>query len=186
VHHALAPLALAEVEAGSFETTGVITGVAPLFKMETAAPYSTVNQKADGTFWSSKIPSGPGSQDAPVASAADLVGKGTYTEATTVVTFGVGYASDGGNKATVTSITFADTKYDLTCQPEATPSATPSASPSTTKAPAASSTSTAPVTGSGGSLPVTGAGVTTLAVVGVALIAGGVVLVARRRRRFEA
>ncbi|MEV2241176.1 LPXTG cell wall anchor domain-containing protein [Micromonospora sp. NPDC049891] len=59
--------------------------------------------------------------------------------------------------------------------PSDTPSDTPSASPS-----ASPSDGTG---GGGGNLPVTGAAATTMALVGVGLIGGGVALVALRRRR---
>ncbi|GAB3358683.1 LPXTG cell wall anchor domain-containing protein [Micromonospora halotolerans] len=116
VHHAT-NVALADVPDEVGFTAADVTGAKPLFKMETTAQYSTINVTADGKFWSSKIPAtDEGGQNKPVDKAGDLVGKWSgYTEATRVVSFGVGYANDTGNKATVTSITFG-TKYALGCK----------------------------------------------------------------------
>ena len=124
IHHATDYSLGSAPNNGSF-TSKNVTGVKPLFKMETSAPYSTVNKTSDGKFWSSKVPAGTdGAQDNPVSSLADLVGKWNYTSSTRVSTFGVGYANDTGNKATVTSITFGSKTYDMTCKPKPTPTAT--------------------------------------------------------------
>jgi len=118
VHHATS-LDLADLTAGSFATVGSVTGVRPLFKVETGAPYSTVNITAAGKFWSSRIVAGDGSQSAPVSSAAELIGKWNYTAATKVNSFGVGYANDTGNRAVVGAITFKGSTYFLNCKPVA-------------------------------------------------------------------
>lgn len=88
------------------------------------------------------------------------------------------------NESGVNDVTYADLKSAV-C-PKATPSATPSATAAPTNPATGEPTGAAAAGGEGPSLPVTGAGVTTIAVVGVALVAAGVLLVARRRRRFEA
>lgn len=191
----ISPVKIAELPALSFEVT-VHTGVEPLIKAETTSPYSTINFKADGTLWSSKIPSGPGSQSAPVADRATLAALAPYTADTRVVTVGFGYANDTGNEATVSSFTYGETKYSLKCVPEQTESPSPSpsasASPAPTKAPTIAPTTAPAVTPS--MLPLTGEGGGTnwplvITTVGVLIIAGGVgaVAIARRRRaRFVA
>lgn len=186
VHHLVAPgvpMTLDKVPGdGAFTTAGAITGVKPLFKMETTAPYSTINKTADG-YWSSKITTGAGSQSEPVASPALLVGKWNYTMETTVYSFGVGYANDSGNKALVTSVTFGGKVYTMACAPGASASASPSKSAS---AAPSRSTSASPAVAT---LPVTGTAVPALVVAGMAAAAlGGLLLVLARRRhnRFEA
>ncbi len=173
VHHATSFTLLTVPTDGSFEAD-VETGVAPLFKLETLPPaqYSTINKTSAGTWWSSKIAAAdPGGQSNPVASPANLVGKWNYTEATTVFSFGVGYANDAGNKAVVSSVTFNETTYDLTCRPEPTPS--PSPSISATVEPVAVA-----------QLPVTGSKLTVVVAVGVGLLVlGGATILAARRRR---
>ena len=96
-------------------TAGQVVGTKPLLKLETSSPYSTVNKGTTG-WWSSKITTGPGSQNQPVASPADLAGLAPYGQATTVVSFGVGYANDTGNKALVTAVYFGR-RYSLACAP---------------------------------------------------------------------
>lgn len=209
VHHATTPVALADVPAVGFTATSV-TGAKPLFKMETTAPYSTVNVLPDGTAWSSKIDvAADGGQNKPVTLEA-LGALTPYTDGTRVVTFGVGYGNDTGNKATVTSIKFGTT-YELTCTPTQSPSAspsptktvtaTPSATPTksatatptpsrTTQAPAGTVTTTA-VAGNTGGLPVTGSKSSVLFLGGAAavLIGAAGLLWARRNRdetEFEA
>jgi len=195
-HHTASPtgIKLADVEAGSF-TAALKVGALPLFKMETANPYSTVNVTAGGKFWSSKIGAADvGGQSNPVDTAGDLVGLWNYTAATVVGTFGVGYAKDTGNSALVKSVTFDGKIYPLACYP---PSPSPSASPtpSSSPSPSASATATQPgptapaplPTGgagiSGPSLPVTGAGTGVLIAVGVMVAATGAFLIVLSRRR---
>lgn len=217
VHRALAaPVPLAEAPLNGAFTADVQVGAAPLFKMETAEPYSTINKTAAGTYWSSKIATGPGSQGAPVATIGDLVGLGPYLETTTVVTFGVGYANDAGNRAVVKTVTFGGSTWDLKCLPapsssssapstSATPTPTrtpPSSPPATTPPPSAtvppatvtpsasSSLALAPpdpgTPGPGGRLPLTGLAGWTVAGSGVALLAlGAGMLLFLRRRRVE-
>jgi LPXTG-motif cell wall-anchored protein len=129
VHHATKELYLLKDTPtnGSF-VAEVQVGVRPLFKMETTAPYSTINKTTAGKFWSSKILTGPGSQALPVATIAELAAIAPYTEATKVYSFGVGYAKDIGNKAVVSSIKFGTTEYILACKPKPSASASPSVS----------------------------------------------------------
>lgn len=170
----------------------VQAGVAPLFKLETAPPaYSTINKTAAGKWWSSKIAAGdPGGQSNPVNTPGDLVGKWSYVADTKIFSFGVGYANDAGNKAVVSSITFNETTYDLTCcpEPEPTPSATVSPSPSVTATAAATASPTATAvieaTAVAVMLPVTGSGLTPLVLVGIGLVVlGGAMLLLIRRRQ---
>jgi hypothetical protein len=137
----------------------LLAGVLPLFEMETSTPYSTLNKTPAGKWWSSKIPSGAGSQGEPVDSPADLVGKGSYTGGTTIMSIGVGYANDTGNKALVTSVRFGSHLYWLGCKPDhpkptptptdtGTPTPTPSTSTPSSEAPAPTPVkSDLPVTG---------------------------------------
>jgi hypothetical protein len=195
IHHAASGSLATAPGDGSFTVTGDVTGSKPLFKLETSSPYSTVNKTTSG-YWSSKIATGPGSQAAPADTLAALAALAPYTEATTLHSFGVGYANDAGNKALVTSVTFGGKSYDLSCtpKPEKTPSASPTATathaaPTTHKpAPHPSGASAAAVAGLGG-LPLTGPGVGVFAGVGalVLLVGAGLVWAARRRRtRFTA
>lgn len=137
IHHAVAPVGLADAPNDGAFGGHLFHGSMPLFKMETTLPYSTIN-KTSGGYWSSKITTGAGSQSMPLASLADFVGKATsnggYTADTKVYSFGVGYAHDTGNKALVSWISFGGHKYNLAC-PKPTPSASspsPSTSPSVT------------------------------------------------------
>ena len=177
VHRLLAvpvPLATAPLN-GAFTAT-LETGVMPLFKMETTAPYSTINKTPDGKFWSSKIASGLGSQAQPMDTIAALGTQAPYTIDSKVYSFGVGYANDKGNKAVVTSVTFGASKFDLTCVPK--PSASASVSPSVSVRP----TSPAPVA----SLPVTGTETWKIVLAGLLVLGAGVALVVvARRRRFN-
>lgn len=197
IHHAVSPvISLKDGYDGGFMTSGHVQGVKPLFKLETTAPYSTVNKVGD-KWWSSKIPSGDGSQSHPV-SLSVLATKAPYTASTKITTFGVGYANDTGNKAIVTLIWYGKSKHDMKCHtsPNASASATASPTKSMSTSPTPSkSTSTAPAgttpTLDSGtpSLPVTGAKTVVAVGVGLAAITAGVVafVVGRRRRiRFEA
>lgn len=177
-------------EDGAFTVTGAVTGVKPLFKMETGSPYSTVNKTGDGKFWRTGVASGPGSQAAPVDHLADLIGTGDgtklFTADTIIATFGVGYANGAGNKALVSSVTFGGKTYSLACKTK--PQAPrPSATPATHKAaPHPGRTAAA---AAGGSLPVTGPGVPVVVAVGagVLLVGAALFVVARRRKtRFTA
>lgn len=182
-------------EDGAFTVTGAVTGVKPLFKMETGSPYSTVNKTGDGKFWRTGVASGAGSQAAPVDHLADLIGTGDgtklFTADTVIATFGVGYANDAGNKALVTSVTFGAKTYSLACKtkPQAPrPTASPRVSPTPTFRPTTRPTSTA-VAAAGGSLPVTGPGVPVVVAVGagVLLVGAALYVVSRRRKtRFTA
>lgn len=197
IHHATTSntgIKLADVTAGSF-SADLKTGVLPLFKMETANPYSTINLTGAGKYWSSRIaPSDLGGQSNPVNSAGDLVGKWNYTTTTVVSTFGVGYAKDTGNAALVKSITFAGRTYSLTCAPPLqTTSPGPIKKPIPTKSTARPSSSPSspvavptavPPQPPSASLPVTGAPVALLVMgaVAVAAIGAGLLIVARRRK----
>jgi hypothetical protein len=139
IHHAVTPIGLADAPTDGAFGGWLLHGVWPLFKLETTAPYSTLN-KTTGGWWSSKIVSGAGSQSMPLASVAEFVGKWNYTAGTKVFSFGVGYANDGGNKALVTWISYGGHKHGLGC-PSASPS--PSASsPSPSLSPTPSLTPT--------------------------------------------
>ena len=135
IHHAVTPVALADAPTDGAFGGHLFHGSMPLFKMETTAPYSTINKTAGGKFWSSKIASGDGSQSMPLDTIAALVGKWNYTADTKVYSFGVGYANDSGNQALVSWISFGGHKYGLACpKPSPSPSASspsPSVSPST-------------------------------------------------------
>lgn len=188
LHHATIPVVLKDVPTNGHVLAKTTIGTAPLFKMETTAPYSTINRTHDGKWWSSKVVSGAGSQASPMDHIADLVGKGPYTADTKVTTFGVGYANDMGNKATVFSVTFGwdSRKRPVTysfkpCAPSASPSQSPSATSSRSAGASPSvSGSAAP------SLPVTGppVGLMVAGGAGIALI-GTVVLLKTRRRKVK-
>jgi hypothetical protein len=161
IHHKSSAYTLKNVPTNGAFAAHVYAGARPLFKMETSNPYSTINKSATGKWWSSKIAaSDPGGQSDPVDSPADLIGKFTYTEATTVASFGVGYGNDTGNKALVVAVSFGGHVYRLSCRPKhhptptptptdtGTPTPTPSASTSPGEAPAPTPVnSDLPVTG---------------------------------------
>jgi hypothetical protein len=194
VHHVIAPVKLADALGASL-VADVETGVAPLVKLETTSPYSTINVRADGKVWSSKIASGPGSQDDPVNSITLLAGISPYTNGTKVYSVGAGYANDTGNTAVVSSITYGPTTYELACEVQESPGPSPSVSASASASPSVSTSAGAtagpgtPAPAGSGDLPVTGEPVWLLAVVGVLFAAGGLVLtyvLARDpRNRFE-
>lgn len=190
VHHATKPVALKDVEEASLKATDV-TGSAPLVKLETSKPYSTVNVLPSGLSWSSKIPAGSeGGQDKPVRLAA-LGELAPYGAETRVATFGAGYGNDSGNKATVTEITYGEAHRLACTKPTSSPS--PTVKPSATASPTASPTtsaSAAPVKPSastsaaaGVSLPVTGSPIGTLAGLAGALLVGGAALLIWTRKR---
>jgi hypothetical protein len=143
IHHRTSGYTLKTVPADGTFTAHVYAGVRPLFKIETSAPYSTINKTPDGKWWSSKIAaSAPGGQSDPVGSPADLIGKYTYTEATGITSFGLGYANDTGNKALVTTVSFGSRVYRLACRPHhprptptptSTDTGTPTPTPTTSK-----------------------------------------------------
>jgi len=124
VHHAASGKLTDAANDGSFTVHGSITGALPLFKFETLSPYSTINKTAAGLYWSSKIPTGVGSQASPT-SLATLAATAPYTPSTTLLSFGVGYANDKGNAALVTSVHYAGKTYSLTCFPKPSHTATP-------------------------------------------------------------
>lgn len=149
-HHVAPPVALSAAPLDGAFGAHVFHGVAPLFKMETATPYSTINKTAAGKYWSSKIATGAGSQSMPLATLSGFVGLWNYTSSTVIYSFGVGYANDQGNKAFVSWVSFGGHKYSLGCphspspSASATPSATPTSTPSTT--PTATPSATPPPT----------------------------------------
>jgi LPXTG-motif cell wall-anchored protein len=199
IHHAASGFFHDAPSDGYFVVKGAVTGNLPLFKMETYYPYSTVN-KASGGWWSSKIATGAGSQSSPVPTIAALSGLAPYTGATVLISFGVGYANDSGNKATISAIVFNGHKYDMTCvvtpphKPVPVPTKTsaspsPSATSPTTATPRPTDTGTPVPVAATGSLPVTGPGVSTFVIAGgVVMLAGAGLFWATRRRRntFEA
>ena len=163
IHHKpAATYTLKNVPANGAFAAHVYAGARPLFKMETSNPYSTINKSATGKWWSSKIAaSEPGGQSNPVDSPADLIGKFTYTESTTVVSFGVGYGNDTGNKALVRVVKFGGQVYRLACRPQHHPTPTPTptdtGTPSPTPSPTESTPGEAPApTPVNSDLPVTG------------------------------
>jgi hypothetical protein len=187
VHHA-AEIMLLDLLPGTF-VADVKEGVAPVFKVETS-PYSTLNYVGDGKWWSSRIATDDqGGQGSPVTAEVmatlPIIDKSwdeatSYSEQTKVVSFGVGYANDTGNKALVKSISFAGHDYDLSCQPEPSPSPTPSVTPS--NMPSTPIPTLTPINPGGDlakpSLPVTGSGFPWgLVVSGAVALAVGVVLV---------
>ena len=137
IHHKTSGYTLKNVPTNGTFAAHVYAGARPLFKMETSNPYSTINKSATGKWWSSKIAASElGGQSNPVDSPADLIGKYTYTETTTVASFGVGYGNDTGNKALVTAIRFGSHFYSLACRPHhPKPTPTPSTSDTGTPTP---------------------------------------------------
>jgi hypothetical protein len=118
IHHQTGG-ALSSLNPGSFATKGSVVGALPLFKVETSAPYSTLNYVGDGTsnlWWSSRIPAGQDGGQGKPQTPTWFVAHAPYTAATTLSSFGVGYANDAGNKALVSSVTYGET-YHLSCYP---------------------------------------------------------------------
>jgi hypothetical protein len=136
IHHQTSGYTLKSLPTDGALAAHVFAGARPLFKLETSSPYSTINKSATGKWWSSKIPAAsPGGQSDPVDSPADLIGKFTYTETTTVASFGVGYGNDTGNKALVAAVKFGGHLYRLTCRPHKptpTPTTTDTGTPTPT------------------------------------------------------
>lgn len=137
VHHAASGLLVDAAGDGSFVAV-VQAGVAPLFKFETSKPYSTINKTAAGLYWSSKIVAGEGSQASPVT-LAKLATLAPYTEATVLLSFGVGYANDAGNKALVTAVVYAKITYSFTCVPKTTTPTSTTVPPTTSSVPTSTS-----------------------------------------------
>ena len=181
------PLATAPTN-GSF-SADLLVGVMPLFKMETLAPYSTINKTPGGKYWSSKIASGSGSQSSPVDTLAQLAVLAPYNVNTKLYSFGVGYANDAGNKALVKSVSYGGHTYSLACVPA---SSSASVTPSTSTPPVTTPPSSVAPTNSQGpgpdsSLPLTGTPVGRIALVGAVGVIAGIFLfvVGRRRRRIR-
>ena len=187
IHHQTSGYTLKSLPTDGALAAHVFAGARPLFKLETSNPYSTINKSATGKWWSSKIPAAsPGGQSDPVDSPADLIGKFTYTDATTVASFGVGYGNDTGNKALVAAVRFGPHFYSLGCRPHK-PSHSPTPTPTPTS-PGGGGGSTptavpsgAPQTGDGSS---SGGANTALMVAGglVVALGGGTGLLMWRRR----
>jgi hypothetical protein len=149
IHHKTSGYTLKNVPTNGSFTAHVYAGARPLFKLETSNPYSTINKGAGG-WWSSKIAASElGGQNQPVDSPADLIGKYTYTETTTVASFGVGYGNDTSNKALVASVRFGSHFYSLACRPH---QGHPTPTPPATSTPTPTPTSTSP-SGDGGGTP---------------------------------
>jgi hypothetical protein len=192
--HRSADILLKDLLPGTF-VAEVQTGVAPLFKVETN-PYSTLNYVGDGKWWSSRIASGDqGGMSHPVTPEVmvtlPIMDKPwdeatSYSDTTKVISFGVGYANDTGNKALVKSVVFMEETYDLSCEPEEEPSPTPTVttSASSSPSPSASETAVPPVAG-GPTLPVTGVKLWHIGVAAGVLLAVGAVLVLVGVRRKE-
>jgi hypothetical protein len=182
-------------------TVGTVTGVPPLVKFRTDAPFSTLNIDADGKWWSSKInPSDPGGISNPVAGPEEFVDlpltkvapvegvQVKYTEGTTIEDIQIGYATDTGNVATVKSLVYATKVYAFACPklvaspgPVNSGSASPKPKPSvikTSKSPAPELALTGESGGTNWPAVIGG--------VGAAIIAAGAALYyVTRPRRFE-
>jgi LPXTG-motif cell wall-anchored protein len=167
IHHTPpTPLKLSDLKPGSFDVH-VFHGVAPLFKVETDTPYSTLNYVGDGTsnlWWSSKIAAGQDGGQGKPQEPSWFVGQWNYTAATTILSYGVGYAKDAGNKALVKSVTFAGVTDKLSCAPPPPPTTTTttdvptSSTTTTTDAPPSSSSSSSTSTGTSSNSSTTSTG----------------------------
>lgn len=167
VHHAPEDdILLADLEPGTF-VADPAPSLNSFFSVEVGAPgYATL--RWDGTKWN------VGGTDNYSDDPSTFVGVKGLTAESHVLSFGVGYVNtpNNGTETTVSSVTFADVTYDLTCAPEPTPTPEP-----TTEDP--TPTETADVA----TLPVTGPSTTGLVIVGsgVILIGASLILLARRR-----
>jgi hypothetical protein len=125
VHHAMALTSLADTPKHAELSQSGTVGNPALFKLETTAPYSTVNLNTygpnAGKWWSSKIPTGPGSQNDPVTGPADLAVLAPYTADTRVFSWGFGYANDTGNVTQIKSVTWMGVTTSLMCKLTASP-----------------------------------------------------------------
>lgn len=168
VHHAPEnDILLADVEPGIF-VADPAPSLNSFFSVEVGAPgYATL--RWDGTQWN------VGGTDKYSIDPSTFVGVKGLTEASHVLSFGVGYVNtpNNGTETIVSSVTFAGVTYDLTCSPEPEPT-------ETTTEPATPTPTTAAAT-----LPVTGASTTGVVVLAAGMIVLGTaaILVARRRRR---
>jgi len=211
IHHAVGGIDLADMDRVNYSFDASTAGKV-VFKVETSSPYSTVITNADGKLWSTAMTyDQDGGQGHPVAKYSDLVGKptkpgkATYTSASMVVTFGVGYWVTEGSTV-VSSITFHGKTYPLTCKPPVTtppttapttgtttgPTTKPTITSKPTTRPTGSATTSSPAPGGvtttnvsdGGGLPVTGPSIGWLAAGGALVLAagGGLAFLARRRK----
>jgi hypothetical protein len=198
VHHA-APegLTVDELEPGTFKADPE-PSLASFFSVEVwgEGGYATLRWNTSTSKWDMVTGGQVYSHEDP----AELVKMTDPDKSSMVRTFGVGYVNspNDGTKTVVSSITFAGTTYDLTCEPEPSPSVTtpaattPPATPPATD-PAATPSGTVPPVAGGPSLPVTGVGLPQIVTAGILLLIAGAVAyllspVFKRRRRttFEA
>jgi hypothetical protein len=204
IHHATAPIDLADMDHVGVGFTSPDNPDKVLFKVETSAPYSTIITNPDGKLWSTAMSyDQEGGQGHPVAKYSGLVGKDTkpgkakFSADSKVVTFGVGYAVEDGT-AIVSSISFHGKDYDLTCKPPVSHTSAPAATPSSSTPKPHTSTSHVAGAGTGvqggsgstGALAITGLNVWAVTGVGVGIVAVGgallAALTARRRITFKA
>jgi hypothetical protein len=189
IHHTFPDTKLADLPKHGDVVTEDVTGAEPLLKVRTKAPFSTINFGLLG-LWSSKINIGDtGGQDHPVAKPKDFIGLTLkdgvtkYTADTEVDDIQIGYASDTGNEATVTSLVYAGDTFNFKCgKVQETPTATPPATKPATHAP-----TTPPAIATPETLPKTGPNGVMLLGIGLIVIAGGSILyvVARPKRKLR-
>ena len=201
VHHAApAGLGVDELEPGTFQADPD-PSLASFFSVEVwdtleggaikPGTYATLRWNTDTDKWDMVTGGQAYSHEDP----AVLVTLPDTDKGTTVRSFGVGYVNspNDGTLTVVSSVTFAGTVYDLTCEPdpEPTATATPSPEPSASATTPAPAGTTAPPVAGGPSLPVTGVSLQQVVTGAILLIIAGamVYLLApalKRRRKFQA
>lgn len=191
IHHATAPIDLADMDKVTTGYSSTNSGKV-VFKVETSAPYSTIVTQPDGQLWSTAMTyDQQGGQGHPVAKYSELVGldtkpgKAHFTADSAVVTFGVGYWTEDGT-STVTAVDFHGKTYPLDCKPAATPSSSASNPHHVSTPPNRPANGPQGTSGGTGALAITGPSGWFIGALAVGLAAaGGVLLIAARRRRIN-
>lgn len=195
-HHA-ASLSVDSLKPGTF-TANPAPSLESFFSVEVindsgSGGYATLRWNAHTEVWDMTT----GGQTYSDADPAKLVKD--HEKGTKVFSFGVGYVNtpNDGTKTTVTAVTFAGVKYDLTCEPpvKTTPPTTKPTSHPTTKPTASHTTAPGGAAGRGPGQPGSGAlaitGPSSEAIFGIgglvlAAGAGTLYMVRRRRTKFVA
>jgi hypothetical protein len=192
IHHETT-LALADLKPGTFSAAPA-PDQGSFFSVEvrdaTTGAYGTL--RWNGSAWELTTNLDQFAKQDPAGYVGVATKWGTFTAATKVISFGVGYTKNppGSVTTVVKSVTFGEKTYNLTCPPRTSPSASASVSASASASASAgtsgsaSPSSSSPAAGAGGGLPVTGPPIGLIVAGGVLLAITGftALFVARRRK----